>query len=478
MVNILKRAGKSIAMRKLILLFIAFSILQSAAGTEQDSGYRGIWYFNQETKDEYVYKYSGGLGTYCSSHIPMAVYAPAVDKTFFVYGGRPADKNTLLEMVSCYDHKTGTVPRPTILMDKNTDDAHDNPVISLDDAGHVWVFASSHGTSRPSYIFRSKEPYDTAEFEQVLETNFSYPQPWHIPGKGFLFLQTYYKSGRGLNWSASPDGRTWPERRLYAHIQEGHYQVSWPCGDKVGSAFNYHPTAFQGDKAKKGLNWRTNLYYIETPDMGQSWRTAAGEIVDTPLKDPKNPALVHDYEAEGLLVYMQDIKFDKKGCPVILYLTSRGWQPGPKNAPYTWRIAHWTGDSWAIHSVTESDNNYDDGALYIESKKLWRIIGPTEPGPQAYNPGGEIAMWVSKDQGAAWTKEKTLTSGSPLNHTYVRPPLNADPGFYAFWADGHGRQPSESRLYFYDLKKNTVFRLPEKMEGDTASPEPVLAAPK
>ena len=23
-------------------------------------GYPGIWYFNQETNDEYVYKYSGG----------------------------------------------------------------------------------------------------------------------------------------------------------------------------------------------------------------------------------------------------------------------------------------------------------------------------------------------------------------------------------------------------------------------------------
>jgi len=31
-----------------------------------DGGYRGIWYMNQLSYDEYVYKYSGGLGTYCA----------------------------------------------------------------------------------------------------------------------------------------------------------------------------------------------------------------------------------------------------------------------------------------------------------------------------------------------------------------------------------------------------------------------------
>ena len=29
-----------------------------------DDGYRGIWYFNQPTKDEYKFKYSGGMATY------------------------------------------------------------------------------------------------------------------------------------------------------------------------------------------------------------------------------------------------------------------------------------------------------------------------------------------------------------------------------------------------------------------------------
>ena len=49
----------------------------------KSNGYHGIWYYNGLTGDEYVYKYSGGLGTYCAKHIPLAYYAPAAGKTFF-----------------------------------------------------------------------------------------------------------------------------------------------------------------------------------------------------------------------------------------------------------------------------------------------------------------------------------------------------------------------------------------------------------
>lgn len=429
----------------------------------KENGYRGIWYFNQETKDEYVYKYSGGLGTYCAHHNPFAVYAPAVNKTFFVYGGAKVDKNELVHMISYYDHATGTVPRPTLIVDKKTSDAHDNPVLSMDDTGHLWVFSSSHGTSRPSYIWRSVAPYDIDRFEMVLETNFSYPQPWFIPGKGFLFLHTYYKGGRGLNWSTSADGRTWSERQSLAHIEEGHYQVSWPCGERVGTAFNFHPKGL-------GLNFRTNLYYVETDDMGATWRTADGQVVETPLTTASNPALAHDYQSEGLKVYLADMIFDAQGRPIILYVLSKGWEPGPKNGPHVWTIAHWTGSEWATHSVTESDNNYDMGSLYVEPDGVWRIIGPTETGPQAYNPGGEIAVWESHDEGATWTKARQLTHNSELNHTYVRRPLNAQPGFYGLWADGHGRQPSESRLYSYDAARDRAFQLPLVMDGDTTAP--------
>ncbi|MHB8902891.1 MAG: LamG-like jellyroll fold domain-containing protein, partial [Thermoguttaceae bacterium] len=287
----------------------------------KETGYRGIWYFNQPQGDEYVYKYSGGMGTYCAKHRPFAVYAPEVNKTFFCYGGTQGEgsQRTLVHMVSYYDHNTGMVPRPTLLLDKHTDDAHDNPVISMDDKGFIWIFSSSHGTGRPSYISVSKQPYSVDEFELVQVTNFSYTQPYYLKGQGFFFLHTRYgQGGRRMFLMTSPDGRTWSEGEKLAMIEMGHYQVSWPCGNrKVGTAFDMHP-------APDGLNWRTNLYYMETDDFGKTWRNVQGEKLHLPLTAVENPALVHDYRREDRKVYVKDVAYDSEDRPVVLYITSGG----------------------------------------------------------------------------------------------------------------------------------------------------------
>ncbi len=427
-------------------------------------GYRGIWYSNQPQKNEYVYKYSGGLGTYCAKHAPLAIYAPEVDKTFFVYGGTDRKNSTLLHMVSYYDHKTGQVPRPRILLDKKTDDAHDNPVMQIDRDGHIWIFSSSHGTPRPSYVSVSTKPYSIDAFKRVWTTNFSYTQPHYLPEDGFLFLHTKYAGGRFLRQLTSPDGLTWGEPKKLADMGLGQYQVSGRAGKKVGTAFNYHPRG-------KGLNWRTNLYYMETSDFGKTWTTVDGRELPLPLTDPDNPARVLELESKKRNVYMKDLAFDSEGRPIILVLTSGGWQAGPKNGPRLWTTARWNGSEWEVRGSIESDNNYDTGTLMLVDDNCWRILGPTEPGPQAFNPGGEVALWESTDQGQTWKKLKQLTHDSPYNHTYCRKVVGGRPDFAAIWADGHGRRPSESRLYFTNRDGDHVWRLPVEMDGPFARPE-------
>ena len=443
----------------------------------KDTGYRGIWYMNQPSGDEYVYKYSGGLGTYCAKHKPFAVYCDEVKKTFFCYGGTAADSNRkLIHIVSYYDHETGLVPRPTILLDKKTSDAHDNPVISVDDKGYIWIFSTSHGTSRPSYVHKSVMPYNVDEFElvnatkiensqEVPMTNFSYMQPWHIEGQGFVcfFTRYNYPVARTICFMTSRDGVKWSQWLRLAAIDQGHYQISAAGRNKAGTAFNFHPKG-------KGLNWRTNLYYIETDNLGKTWRSAGGRQLTLPLIKPASSALVHDYRKEGLNVYLKDIRLDAQERPVILFITSKGYESGPKNNPRTWTTARWTGTEWQTRSAFVSDNNYDMGSLYIEDDGTWRIIAPSETGPQPYNPGGEIAMWVSGNLGLTWKKIRQLTWDSPRNHTYARRPVDAHPDFYAIWADGHGRKPSLSSLYFCD-KQGNVRILPREMNSDFAEPQ-------
>jgi hypothetical protein len=62
-----------------------------------------------------------------------------------------------------------------------------------------------------------------------------------------------------------------------------------------------------------------------------------------------------------------------------------------------------------------------------------------------------------------------MTGNSKYNHTYVRRPVHAHDDFYAFWADGHGREKSGSQLYFSD-RKGKVFLLPTAMDSDFAKP--------
>ena len=442
--------------------------LTTILNTKAD-GFRGIWYFNQPSKDEYVYKYSGGLGTYCAKHIPMAWYAAEVNKTFFCYGGTDEKNSTLLHMVSCYDHTTGKVARPTILLDKKTDDAHDNPVINLDDKGYLWVFSSSHGRGRPSYISRSVKPYDSDAFQLMWTGNYSYPQPMYYPGKGFLFIHTWYVAGRGnYMMTSNPEGTEWSARKQLSYFGEGHYQISgtWKS-KKTGIAFNQHPKG-------KGLNWRTNVYYMESDDFGETWKNAQGEALATPLTNKVNAALVLEYEGRQRNCYIKDVQFDSAGRPVILFVLSKGYESGPANGPREWRTVRWTGTAWEERFTgIASGNNYDTGPVYIESDTTWRIIGPTQLGPQPYNPGGEIAMWLTEDAGTTWRMTRQMTRDSEMNHTYVRRPVNAHPDFYGYWADGNGRKPSISNLYFCN-RKGDVFRLPQAMTGSDATPEPVF----
>ena len=453
-----------------------------------DDGYRGIWYSNQPSGDEYKFKYSGGLATYPANHYPFSVYAPEVNKTFFCYGGTDKSGQTLLHTVSYFDHTTGLVPRPVVVMDKKTDDAHDNPVLNIDAKGYIWLFSTSHGTSAPSFIHRSDRPYDISSFSRVNATktvdgtavplnNFSYLQAWVVPDSGFLHLFTHYdrkvipgypeKPRRTISYMKSADGQSYGPWTDLATIEEGHYQTSGQFGKKIGTSFNFHP--YKGKE--NGLNYRTNLYYLETNDFGGSWQNAAGQKQDLPLRSIGNASLVRDYQQEGLNVYINDLAFDANGNPVILYITSKGYEAGPSGGTRQWHTARFNGSEWLIKPVTSSDNNYDMGSLYIEKDGSWRIVGPTADGPQAYNTGGEMVMWESRDQGSSWSS-KPLTSGSSYNHSYPRKPVGVHDGFFAFWADGHGREKSASRLYFSD-RRGRVYQLPVTMKNDFAKPERV-----
>lgn len=442
--------------------------MDSAQPPARINGYRGIWYA-LGFKFEYGDKYTGGLGTYTANHQPMAVYAPAVRQTFFVYGGTPSEsERQLVIMVGLYDHQLGTVSRPVAVhLDPGVDDPHDNACLQIDPAGYVWIFKSGRNTTRPGMIYRSRSPYSIEAFEVVDSWVFTYPQLWHDPVRGFFLAFTRYTGGRELYWRTSVDGVTWSEIGKLAGF-DGHYQVSGLHEGKFATFFNWHPG---GDNDQ-----RTNVYYAQTTDFGRTWTTAHGQPLSLPLDSPANGALIYEYHSLGLCVYTCDLNFDRHGNPILLFVVSRAGEPGPKGDPREWVVMHWKDNQWRERIVTRSDHNYDMGSLYVEGS-VWRVVGPTESGPQPYATGGEVVQWVSLDEGQTWGRGKQLTTGSRYNHSYVRRPLRACDPFYTFWADGDAHRISPSHLYFADQQGNQVWQLPYEMPFGSQAPRPLIGSP-
>ncbi len=433
-------------------------------------GYRGIW-FELNQKYEYGDKYSGGLGTYTAKHVPLAIYAPEVNKTFFVYGGTTReDERHLLAMAGVYDHERHLLSQPVVVFDKEgVDDPHDNPSLMIDNEGYLWVFVSGRGRHRPGCKLKSTQPYSIDSFEQVSEEEFTYPQIWNTR-KGYLHLFTKYTGVRQLYFETSKDGVHWTEDQMLAAIptnedeKSGHYQISYTHKDKlVGTFFNRH---IEGHPDQ-----RTDLYYVQTKNMGKTWTDASGRKLSLPLNRRVVPARIIDYQSQGKNIYMKDMGYDRKGNPVCLYIRSNGHRPGPVSAPYEWCLTRWEGKQWTTTVVCTSDHNYDMGSLYIDDD-TWRIVAPTGNPPQPHGVGGELVLWQSNDDGRTWNQEKMLTQNSARNHAYVRRPLNHKAPFCFFWADGDPHQFSRSQLYFGDFE-GKVYRLPYRMEEEWAAPEKI-----
>lgn len=462
--------------RPLLTLLLILSIqpfLHTQKSVEEPgriNGYRGIW-FTLGQVSEYGDKYSGGLGTYTAKHRPLALYDSVANRTFFVYGGTTAPTaKYLLCMIGSFDHTTGKCSKPRIVYDKlGVDDPHDNPSIAMDGAGYIWVFVSGRGRKRPGFKFRSVNPHSIDQFVQVSEEEMTYPQIWWLNGNGFFHFFTKYTGVRELYFETSKDGMTWSEDQKLAGIRGeteekgGHYQVSYYHKDKVGTFFSRHPNG--------NVDKRTNLYYAESQDRGQSWRSMDGRLIPIPITKVQSPALVSDYESRSKNVYLKDMQYDAEGNPICLYLSSGGHEPGPKNSPREWKVCYWRNGQWHTQTIATSDHNYDMGSLWVEGER-WKVIAPTEAGPQAFGGGGEIVEFTSTDAGETWAVSKVITAASPLNHNYIRKVHGGQPDFSYFWADGNPDAFSRSHLYFAD-EDGQLWQLPYRMRKAWSKPKRV-----
>ncbi len=442
--------------------------------------YSSIWYANQFRADRAVpYKYSGGLGTYPQQHAPLAIYREDVNRTYFVWGdgdvrpgvgSNPDGGEWPGDTISCigyFDHARGAFSEPRRLLRRNVIDAHENPVLCIDPAGHLLVFCPAHGIRRPAAVLRSREPHDITHFDLVKTwpagDNFSYPQAWWHPDAGLVLFHTRYENHQrrqavcfspdGLDWSGW-DSPTWLSR-----MGKGSYQMSWMDSDgQLVCVFDYHPQV-EGDQP---LNHRRNVYLIRSNDGGTSWVDPAGQPLDLPLVEEANTARLLDTQQEDALAYIKEVRFDPAGRAVVTLITSKTCWAGPDNGEVTWWMMRETSDKhWKRTKITTSDHPYDHGSLYFASDTDWKLVAPTSPGVDRFGTGGQMMLWESRDAGESWSAVREMTDAAS-NHTYARPVFNGHNDLAWIWAQGRAHEPSSSQLWVADVNGQTRSPFVEK----------------
>jgi hypothetical protein len=439
----------------------------------RDSGYRGIWWAAGRPGPFLGHRLSGGLAFEPMDHAPVAFYAAAVEKTFFVYAGSsdvPVDeqgKQPLRIMIGEYNHKTAALAAPVILMDDLPLGARGCPALTVDDAGRLWVFVSIMGAEHPSTILRSAQPHQIDAWEKVAEMEFERPQVWHVSGRGFMLLHSRMVDEMPrVHFSTSPDGLSWSKPAILATFGEGQSCVSAKHNSKIGLVFNHR-------KPGQPIDGRSDLYYMETPDLGSTWQVYPRARVEVPLTSEDNPARLVEHKNWRSL--LRDLAFDGMGNPLVLYVLRHQTRPMASARTRIWGTARWGGREWLHNGVLFSNSDHDGGCIEVDGL-TWYATFPSIPDPQPNSAGGEIVRWRTDTQGRSWYRQR-LTFDSPVNHNWVRRVLDARPDLMLLWADGHPRQPSASRLYFADQAGN-VYRLPNIMHEDTASPELMWKAPE
>ncbi|HLN56585.1 MAG TPA: BNR-4 repeat-containing protein [Bacteroidales bacterium] len=379
----------------------------------------------------------------------MAVYVPLLKKTYFVYYGTEApDTGNAKILISFFDHVTRKVPRPVIVSENiGVSNRQDIAKLSIDSRGYIWVFVSGQGRTRPGYIYKSEKPWSIENFRQTWCGEIVFPQAWWMNDTAFLMMHTRVSKGRDLYWTTGKDGSSWAPAQKLAGAG-GHFQITNVSGKRLFSVFNVFP----GGSTEK----QTNLYLVYTDDMGKTWKTIDDEIIDTPISQIENKALVHDYRSEGKLVYIHDLNFDEEGNPVILLMTNNNSKSGP-GEPGEWVVVSRRNGTWNHSKVCSMPNNYRPGSLYI-SENEWRLTGPSDHKISKPVTGGSMVLWISTDRGQTWIKSAGVSCGSP-DQSIVQRPLNPDDEFYAFWSEG-ATEKTPSSILFTNKKFDRVWMLP------------------
>ncbi len=350
--------------------------------------HRGVWYAcgAANTLPGHGRVYSGAMATYCAWHRPMAVYAPAVMKTFLVYGN--ADNSPTITL---FDHVARQFAEPVVLGANPDGDAHRNPTLLLDDDGHLLVFFGAHG--HPSHVVKSARPYDISEWRampDLQDPKGTYPQPWKLIEGEILVM---YRHAPGWRCRVSKDGaESWeaPVNIIDFPRDEGWdlsvYGISIGATGPYPRRVHFTWSRLGGgtpEEVESKHLWarRYNVYYACSDDGGRTWQRSDGTPYALPIGEDDAEKL-YDCGEHG--VWLKDIQLDSQGNPYILFLDA-----DIDTYESAWKVLRQVEGEWKLSEITRSDHMYDSGGIVFVSDDDIRVYGATTTS-QPHEDGGEI----------------------------------------------------------------------------------------
>lgn len=439
-----------------VVFSMSSEFAESQAADREATASQGVWYACgvANTYPGKPYVYSGPMATYSAWHRPMAVYAAACNKTFFVFGNA---RNA--PSISYYDHAARTFAAPVVLGSNPDGDAHRNPTLAVDDRGSLYVFYGAHG--HPTHVVKSATPYDIGHWEQKVdldERKTTYPQPWQLqPGQ----LLVSFREPLGQSFRVSTDGASsWrPPVGLIRFAGSAIYAMSVAANGLYPRAIHIVWSRLGGgtpEEIRTKHLWarRYNVYYASSKDGGATWRRSDGTAYALPITE-RTAEKLYDSGEHG--VWLKDIQLDPDGNPCVVWLDSECFSYVAR-----WKFAGHAAGAWRIRDVATSDHMYDDGALVVLARKDFRIYGPTTA-VQPHEDGGEIEEWKSTDLGNTWTNTRHVTSGSRFSHDCVKTVFNAAHGdLRVLWSYGDSESPPATKdvfVYCYGEDQSDALRV-------------------
>lgn len=403
---------------------------------EKDNNpFRGMWFANYDF-------YHGPMATYSDKQRPMAIYAEAVRRTFFAYGG--ADEAVY---ISYYDHDQQYFAHPVKLGNLEDGNGHRNPSLLIDEQGYIYAFYGSHNSL--STTKRSIRPYDMYEWEQraAVDERHTYPQSWQLLPEQIFHLYRGRGAKKTMFRTSTNAAQSWSDFKTVVDFGD---QVVYPISIAESGGF---PRSIHVVWTVLDLNSqiRKHFWYAYSDDGGETWKRANGSTYTLPIKPDTAEKI---YDSGENQVQTNDIRLDSRKRPYILGSVGLGMEDGS----WSFICLKYEEGRWQSYQIAKADHQFDTGALVIVNDDDFRAYLPTGA-VQSGEDGGAVEEWQSLDRGETWHKTKNLTPDAVYSHNYVRTVYNGQPDFRVYWSYGDSRMEPESKevsLWYYGENQTTA----------------------